>query len=118
VALAHYSRVPYLALLTPDLLISNLRKNMRLERTPSGLLEMWLSDDESQFSYFADLIHDALNGKWVEKTSGQDQCYWDLEVEGEIFTVHREHYLGVSIFCEDTPNRTAILERLKRVLET
>ena len=78
---------------------------------------MQLSDDESQFAHFADLVREALNGKWTEKINGQDQTYWDLDVEGEIITLHREHYLGVSVFCKDRPEKIAVLERLKRILE-
>jgi len=90
---------------------------MKIERTPTGLFEMRLSEDESQFSHFAGLVREALNGKWTEKTNGLDQTYWDLDVQGEIITLHREHYLGVSAFCKDRPKEIAVLERLKRILE-
>lgn len=78
---------------------------------------MRLSDDESQFTHFAGLVRRALNGKWTKKINGLDQTYWDLDVQGEIITLHREHYLGVSVICEDKPDQIAVLDRLKRILE-
>jgi hypothetical protein len=90
---------------------------MKLERTPTGLIEIQLSDDESQFLHFAELVRKVLKGKWTEKINGLDQTYWDLEVQGQIITLHREHYLGVSVFCKDKPEEIAVLERLKEILE-
>ncbi len=91
---------------------------MKLERTPTGLIELQLSDDGSQFLHFAELVRKVLNGKWTEKINGLDQTYWDLDVQGQIITLHREHYLGVSVFCKDKPEEKAVLERLKRILES
>jgi hypothetical protein len=90
---------------------------MEIVRTPTGLFEMSLSEDESQFVHFAGLVREALNGEWEEKINGLDQTYWDLNVQGEIVTLHREHYLGVSVICHDKPEERAVLERLKQILE-
>lgn len=90
---------------------------MKISRTPTGLFEMRLSEDESQFTHFAGLVREALNGKWTEKINLLDQTYWDLDVQGEIITLHREHYLGVSVICKDKPDQIAVLDRLKRILE-
>lgn len=78
---------------------------------------MQLSKDESQFSHFAALVRKALSGRWTEKIDEQDQTYWDLDAQEGIITLHREHYLGVSVFCKNKPEDLAVLERLKLILE-
>ena len=90
---------------------------MKLERTSTGQFEMLLSSDESRFIHYAELVRETLNGKWTEKINGLDQSYWDLDVHGAIITLHREHYLGVSVFCNGKPEEIAVLERLKQILE-
>jgi hypothetical protein len=40
-----------------------------------------------------------------------------LDVQGEKVTVHREHYLGVSVFCDDQPVKISVLERLQSLME-
>ncbi|MHC8338647.1 hypothetical protein [Pseudomonas sp. HLT2-19-2] len=32
---------------------------------------------------------------------GLDQRYWDLEVEGQVITLHLEHCLGIMLLVED-----------------
>ena len=90
---------------------------MKIERTDTGLVELRISDDPEQFKYLAEEVRKKLGGRWIEKLNGLDQSYWDLHVQGEKVTVHREHYLGVSVFCEEQPAKVSVLERLQSLLK-
>ncbi len=90
---------------------------MKIQRTDTGLIELRLSEDPEQFVRLAEEVRTMLGGRWTEKIDGLDQSYWDLEVQGEKITVHREHYLGVSVFSEDSPAKRSLLERLQSVWE-
>jgi hypothetical protein len=90
---------------------------MKIERTDAGLIELRLSDDSEQFIRLAEEVRKKLSGQWIEKVDGLDQSYWDLDVQGEKITVHREHYLGVSVFSDDQPAKRSVLERLQSLLE-
>ena len=90
---------------------------MQLKSTPNGLIELRLSKDGDRFYYFAELVRAELNGVWKEQLDGLDQSYWDLDVDGVVLTVHREHYLGVSVYCSADDSKVALLERLKRAFD-
>jgi len=89
---------------------------MKIERTATGLIELRISDDPEQFKRLAEEIRKQLGGRWTEKVDGLDQSYWNLDVQGEKITVHREHYLGVSVFGDDQPTKRSILVRLQGAL--
>jgi hypothetical protein len=89
------------------------RKKMKIERTDTGLIELRLSEDPEQFVRLAEEVRTKLGGRWTEKIDGLDQSYWDLDVQGIVVTVHREHYLGVSVFGKDEPGRRSVLEKLQ-----
>ena len=90
---------------------------MKLERTPNGLIELRLSDNPDDFIRLAETVRTHLKGKWTQKVDGLDQSYWDLDVGGETLTYHREHYLGVSVFCKSEEAKLKLLENLKIALE-
>ena len=90
---------------------------MKLERTPTGLVELRLSENPDDFRRIAEIVHRTLNGKWKQQLNGLDQSYWDLEVDGKILTVHREHYLGVSVFCDGDEAKVQLLKKLKSFFE-
>jgi hypothetical protein len=90
---------------------------MKIERTPTGKAELRLSDDTEQFKSLAEAVRRKLAGKWVERLDDFDRSYWDLDVQGQTITVHREHFLGVSVFCDDEPAKTELLEQLKLSFE-
>ncbi len=90
---------------------------MRIDRTNPGQIELRLSANPEEFEHYSELVRALLNGVWVEKLDGLDQSYWDLTVQAQKFTLHREHYLGVSIFAEDNASTRSLLEKLKRSLE-
>lgn len=90
---------------------------MKIERTDTGLIELRLSDDPEQFRRIAEEVRLKLGGCWTERLNDFDQSYWDLDVAGQKITVHREHYLGVSVFCRDEPAKRLVIERLRNVWE-
>ena len=90
---------------------------MELERTPNGQIELRLSENPDDFSRLAATVQKVLKGKWEKQLDGLDQSYWDLDDEGTILTVHREHYLGVSVFCDETEPKVRLLEKLRSSLE-
>lgn len=64
----------------------------------SGRTDAMLSDNPDDLIRVAGLIEERFRGVWVEKLNGLDQSYWDYSVAGVMLTLHREHYLGVSLF--------------------
>jgi Protein of unknown function (DUF3630) len=88
---------------------------MNVERTDTGLLEIRLSDDPDQFDNLAEIVRSQLDGTWTAQINGLDQSYWDLDVSGHKITVHREHYLGVSVSSSDEPAKWLLLERLQHL---
>ena len=90
---------------------------MKIARTNTGLIELRISDDPTQFKRLAEIVKKKLGGKWLGKLDGLDQSYWDLEVQNETITIHREHFIGVSVFSEDIPAKRSILERLQSLWE-
>lgn len=63
-----------------------------------GRTEVRLSENPDDFTRIAHLIENAFSGEWMKKLNGLDQSYWDYSVTGIMLTLHREHYLGVSLF--------------------
>jgi|SRR5918992_1324398 hypothetical protein len=59
------------------------------------------STDWRLFNKVAKLIVKKFNGRLVEKLDGLEQRYWDIEIEGEILTLHSEHYIGISLFPQN-----------------
>lgn len=91
---------------------------MKIERTPSGKIELRLSEDPDQFERLAESVRGRLQGRWSGQIDGFDQSYWDLDVQGKSITLHREHYLGVSVCCDDEVDLRSLLEELQRDFET
>jgi hypothetical protein len=87
---------------------------MNIERMAAGQIAISLSRDSDDFVRFAEIARKKLGGKWIAKIDGLDQSYWDLDVQGEKITVHREHYMGVSVLADDVPAKRAMLEILQR----
>lgn len=67
---------------------------------PRGRCEALISEnpDWELFDQVAELIVRNFNGRFLEKLNGLEQRYWDIEIEGEVLTLHLEHYLGISLF--------------------
>jgi hypothetical protein len=80
-----------------------------------GKSELLISSEPNWglFEKVAETLESELGGSWVEKTDGIDQRYWDLQIEGELLTLHLEHYLGILAFSESKN----LLLRAKLVIE-
>jgi hypothetical protein len=85
---------------------------MKIERTESGGIDLWLSRESNGLYRLAELVREKLGGEWSRQLDHHDQSYWDLDVRGMKITVHREHYLGVVVFCDDTLGHRELLEQL------
>jgi hypothetical protein len=90
---------------------------MKIERTSDGKIELRLSGDSEHFKRLANAVREILDGQWIEQIDSFDQSYWDLDVQGRKITLHREHYLGVSVFCNDEAPLRSLLEQLQRTFE-
>lgn len=61
------------------------------------------------FDKAASIICSAFNTNFKNKLSGPDQTYWDIEINNVLFTLHYEHYLGVTFYpAEGNTNPTLI----------
>jgi hypothetical protein len=66
--------------------------------TTDGFTEARLSENPDDLCWVAGLIERGFGGQWIKKLNGLDQSYWDYSLDGVMLTLHREHYMGVSIF--------------------
>jgi hypothetical protein len=74
---------------------------------------IYLSDNPNDFWSIAENVQAFLKGTYGRCADGLDQSYWDLHADGGILMVHREHYLGVCVYCDDDPKSLALLERVR-----
>ena len=74
----------------------------------SNRVEIHLADDPEQFRQLAESLRSLLGGLWTAQLDGLDQSYWDLSTPYGTVTIHREHYLGVSVW-----GASAALERVR-----
>ncbi len=74
------------------------------------------NSDWNLFELVASLLEKGLSGEWVEKADGFDQRYWDLKVGSEVITLHLEHYLGITVFTENSKNKSPLLEQSYEIL--
>ena len=77
-------------------------------------IEVLLSDNTANFHKLADAIIRETNAKIKDKLHHHDQTYLDLIIEGELFTLHRENYLGVSITSKSKKTRQ-VFEAIKKI---
>jgi hypothetical protein len=63
--------------------------------------EIDLSSNSDEFEIISNILEEKLKIKFTKKLNGLDQSYWDFKYKGNRLTLHREHYLGVSIFIKD-----------------
>ena len=61
--------------------------------------------DINLLKYIFNIIDQNYNVKIIEKLEAPycDQVYWDLKINNLNFTLHDEHYLGVSLYIYKTP---------------
>lgn len=75
-----------------------LRQMRVIYQSRGGRTEATLSDNPEDLCRVARLIEEGFRGEWVKMLNGLDQSYWDYSVTGVMLTLHREHYLGVSLY--------------------
>jgi hypothetical protein len=74
-------------------------KHMRVTyEAANGITKARLSDNPDHLCPVAELIEGGFGGRWIQKLNGLDQSYWDYSLNGIMLTLHREHYLGISLF--------------------
>jgi hypothetical protein len=78
------------------------QRKMTIRQTPNGTIELRLSDNPDRFQSLGESVKEKLGARWADQIDGLDQSYWDLDVGGIKLTLQLEHYLGVSVFCEDS----------------
>lgn len=88
---------------------------MKYLKTFSGDLELHICDNADRFVEVAQKIQAITNGRFREKLNGLDQSYWDIVIDGSLCTIHREHYLGISIYSGARDAKT-IFEKIEREL--
>lgn len=55
--------------------------------------------------------------KETKQLNGIDQSYWDLKIDGLLFCLHYEHYLGVSLYYRSWFKRDQARKKLKEIAE-
>jgi hypothetical protein len=89
--------------LEPNLKVYNMQRTV------------FVSDDPDDFVRVAMEAQRLLGGELGECAHGLDQSYWDLTLDDGTLTIHREHYLGVCVFCNAEPKSVALLMRYAEV---
>ena len=74
------------------------------------------SSDRELFTRITEELQQTLNGTWTTQASGLDQYYWDLAVDGQVITLHLEHYLGIMLLVEDADPQWVASERFQTVV--
>ncbi|AXJ05751.1 hypothetical protein CFN16_16965 [Pseudomonas fluorescens] len=74
------------------------------------------SSDGELFKRIADELQQTLNGTWTTQACGLDQYYRDLAVDGQVITLHLEHYLGIMLLVEDADSQWVASERFQAVV--
>jgi hypothetical protein len=74
------------------------------EETNESEIQINLSNDSNDFNKIATILTDKIGIRFSEQLNGLDQKYWDFEYADCVFTLHQEHYLGISIFPKDKSN--------------
>ncbi|MEY8847380.1 DUF3630 family protein [Psychroserpens sp. XS_ASV72] len=79
-------------------------------------LQITKSPDSKIFSQVADFIIEKLNGKITEQVDGIEQKYWDFKIDKILITLHSEHYLGISVYGQESEQVEYLLERINSEL--
>jgi hypothetical protein len=81
-----------------------------------GRLALCVSSQAWRFPFvdFAQALVDAHGGEVVERVGplGTDEVYWDLRLDGDLRTLHSQHFLGVYL-CATTEQSEERLRQLE-----
>lgn len=69
-------------------------------------MEILITDnsDEVLFRKIAKLLLENYKIQYIEKLEGLDQSYLDFNYKNNKYTLHREHYIGISLITENEKN--------------
>jgi hypothetical protein len=84
--------------------------------SPSRQIYLSETSDWGLFNRIASELRLALDGTWSVQADGLDQRYWDLEVEGQVITLHLEHYLGIMLLVEGADPDWVASERFQALV--
>ena len=73
---------------------------MNYSNKKDGSLELYISDDPDKFALITTQIEKLTGGRYKDKMDGPGQSYWELQIGNNLYTIYRDHYLGVSIFSK------------------
>ena len=91
--------------------------SVRYTRMEDRSLAAWLCNDASQFNEMLNLVVNKLDGQVREELIGPDQCYIDVEVDGQLITLHSEALLGVAVIAT-VPETEPTVRRVAEYLYT
>ncbi len=80
-------------------------------------LAAWLSNDPSKFKTLCDQVVDELGGEIKEELIDLEQSYVDVEVDGQLITLHSEAFMGVAVMAT-TPETEETVKRVAEHIDT
>lgn len=86
--------------------------SVNYSRMADQSLAAWLSKEPTKFKALCDLVVNQLGGQIRNELIDLDQSYVDVEVDGQLITLHSEAFLGVAVMAttpetEETVRRVA-----------
>ena len=91
--------------------------SVRYTRMADNSLAGWLSNDADRFSELCDLVVSELGAQVREELIDLDQCYVDVEVDGQLITLHSDASLGVAVMAT-TPETEETVRRVAEHVHT
>ena len=83
-----------------------------------GTLAAWVhpTPDVEVVVRIADALK-AVGAIMHKRIEGPDELYWDFELEGRMFTLHSQHYLGIALMaCEKAPASEELLRHTTEIV--
>jgi hypothetical protein len=78
--------------------------------------------DNRLFKQLTDDFVALMKAEVKERLDGLDQRYWDFSVDNVVFTLHQEHYLGISLWItpesQRLPNVEAVGSKIEDVIRS
>lgn len=56
--------------------------------------------DRALFEAIAAQLQVGLDGRWIRRLDGLDECYWDLRRGEAMITLHLQQYLGIRLLVD------------------
>lgn len=64
--------------------------------------------DEIKFETIVDILQNKIRVNFTDKITGLEQKYWDFRFNDSFFTLHQEHYMGITIFVKDKVDKKTL----------